>query len=125
MGTTLEPALVAIGIAKWFGDKAVLEDAGLEIRPGEAVAIVGENGAGKSTLLRICAGLIRADGGRVGVDGRIGYCPGARAVRPADRAGAPRAVRLRDGAAASRSPDPRPGAVGGLLLSHGGARGHP
>jgi len=75
MATLPEPALVATGIAKWFGRKAVLEDAGLEIRPGEAVAIVGENGAGKSTLLKICAGLTPADDGSVRVAGRIGFCP--------------------------------------------------
>ena len=53
----------------------VLNTVDLDVRPGEAVALVGENGAGKTTLLRICAGLIRADGGTVTVDGRIGYCP--------------------------------------------------
>ncbi|HEX6263523.1 MAG TPA: ABC transporter ATP-binding protein [Actinomycetota bacterium] len=47
----------------------------LDLRPGEAVALVGENGAGKTTLLRICAGLLRADSGTVHVPGRIGYCP--------------------------------------------------
>ena len=68
-------ALVARGISKRFGRKAVLEDVNLDLRPGEAVALVGENGAGKTTLLRICAGLLRADSGTVHVPGRIGYCP--------------------------------------------------
>ncbi len=60
---------------KRFGRKIVLENAGLEVQAGEAVALVGENGAGKTTLLRICAGLLAPDAGRVQVTGKIGYCP--------------------------------------------------
>ncbi len=51
-------ALVARGITKRFGRKTVLQEVDLDLRPGEAVALVGENGAGKTTLLRICAGLL-------------------------------------------------------------------
>jgi ABC-2 type transport system ATP-binding protein len=68
-------ALIARNISKRFGKKTVLENVDLDLRPGEAVALVGENGAGKSTLLRICAGFLRADSGTVRVAGRIGYCP--------------------------------------------------
>jgi ABC-type multidrug transport system ATPase subunit len=53
----------------------VLDQVDLAVDGGEVVALTGENGAGKSTLLRICAGLIRADAGKVTVDGRLGYCP--------------------------------------------------
>jgi ABC-2 type transport system ATP-binding protein len=67
--------LAASGIAKSFGRKRVLDDAALEARGGEVVAVVGENGAGKSTLLRICAGLEQPDGGTVTTRGRVGYCP--------------------------------------------------
>jgi ABC-type multidrug transport system ATPase subunit len=67
--------LIANGISKRFGEKTVLEDAGLELSQGEAVALVGENGVGKTTLLRICAGLLSPDSGTVRVAGRIGYCP--------------------------------------------------
>ena len=70
-----ERLLEAKGVVKSFGSKRVLEDVSFEACAGEAVAIVGENGSGKSTLLRICAGLIRADGGGVEVRGRVGYCP--------------------------------------------------
>lgn len=42
----------------------------LRVERGERVALVGENGAGKSTVMRSIAGLHRADGGRVEVEGR-------------------------------------------------------
>jgi ABC-2 type transport system ATP-binding protein len=53
----------------------VLDGVSLEVRPGEAVAIVGENGAGKTTLLKVCAGLLPPTAGEVEVSGRFGYCP--------------------------------------------------
>ena len=39
----------------------------LEVREGEAVALVGESGCGKSTLLRVIAGLQRPDAGSVDI----------------------------------------------------------
>jgi ABC-2 type transport system ATP-binding protein len=68
-------ALCARGIVKRFGRRCVLDGAGLAVRRGEAVAVVGENGAGKSTLLRVCARLLAADAGTVERHGRVGYCP--------------------------------------------------
>ena len=41
----------------------------LEVRQGEALALVGENGAGKSTLMNILAGLYQPDGGRILLNG--------------------------------------------------------
>jgi len=71
------PLILAAEIRKRFGGKVVLDGVGLEVGPGEVLALVGENGAGKTTLLRICAGLLSADAGRVQVGARIGYCPQA------------------------------------------------
>jgi len=69
--------LVVSKVCKRYGRTTILEDVDLCVRAGEVVALTGENGAGKSTLMRICAGLTRADAGRVTLEGRIGYCPQA------------------------------------------------
>ncbi|MBV8950825.1 MAG: ATP-binding cassette domain-containing protein [Actinobacteria bacterium] len=71
MGTSL----TVRGVSKRFGRHAVLSLVDLDLRGGEAVALIGENGAGKSTLLRVCAGLMAPDEGSVAIDGAIGYCP--------------------------------------------------
>ncbi|MGW3396407.1 ABC-F family ATP-binding cassette domain-containing protein [Streptomyces hydrogenans] len=49
------------------GERLLLDDVSLAVRPGERVGIVGENGAGKSTLLHLLAGRIAPDEGRVTV----------------------------------------------------------
>ena len=67
--------LAARDVHKSYGRRQVLRGAGLEVGPGQLVAVVGENGAGKSTLLRILAGLLAADHGEVRVAGTLGYCP--------------------------------------------------
>lgn len=52
-------------------DLWVLRDVDLDVRPGEAVGIVGRNGTGKSTLLRLVAGIIPPQSGTVEAGGRI------------------------------------------------------
>ncbi|MFG2113506.1 ABC-F family ATP-binding cassette domain-containing protein [Streptomyces sp. NPDC048718] len=47
------------------GERLLLDQVSLAVRPGERIGIVGENGAGKSTLLRILAGLDAPDSGEV------------------------------------------------------------
>jgi ABC-2 type transport system ATP-binding protein len=43
---------------------------------GELVAIIGPNGAGKTTLLSILAGILKPDGGELGVEGgAVGWVP--------------------------------------------------
>lgn len=52
-----------------YGSKAVLRQLSLAVDSGESICILGENGAGKSTLLKLCAGLLKAQSGRIAIDG--------------------------------------------------------
>ena len=64
------PVVALTGITKRFGAVQALRGAELELRAGEAHALVGENGAGKSTLIKILSGLYSPDSGRIEIDGR-------------------------------------------------------
>src|SRR5215471_9919262 len=48
-----------------YGRHRALSDVSLQVRGGEAVAILGANGAGKTTLLNAIAGLIRPSAGSI------------------------------------------------------------
>ncbi|MBB4663731.1 ATP-binding cassette domain-containing protein [Conexibacter arvalis] len=70
------------GVHKRYRGRTVLDGVDLTVRDGEAVLLIGPNGCGKSTLVRILAGLQRPDGGRVAVDGSVGYAPQHGGVAP-------------------------------------------
>ncbi|MGF1450352.1 MAG: ABC transporter ATP-binding protein [Opitutales bacterium] len=53
-----------------FGRQAVLRGLTFAVEPGEIFALMGPSGSGKSVLLRTVMGLMRADRGRVRIDGR-------------------------------------------------------
>ncbi|MFE1269273.1 ABC transporter ATP-binding protein [Streptomyces sp. NPDC058758] len=57
------------GVHKEYGDTKALDGLDLEIRAGEAVAVMGPSGCGKSTLLNMVAGLDRPTTGTVHVNG--------------------------------------------------------
>src|SRR5215471_15145574 len=60
-----EPLLRITSINKRFPGVQALDDAGLEVQPGEIHALLGENGAGKSTLIKILAGAQQPDSGTI------------------------------------------------------------
>lgn len=61
--------LIAQGIAKSFGKRAVVRDVSLAVRRGEAVGLLGPNGAGKTTVFTIIMGLLKPDRGNIFIDG--------------------------------------------------------
>ena len=79
-----------------YGQITALEAATIEVRAGEAVALVGANGAGKTTLMKSVMGFVAPAAGAVAYDGRplagvavwerarlgLGYSPEGRRVFP-------------------------------------------
>ena len=61
--------LAAHAVEKTFGTRKVVKGASLYVRRGEAVGLLGPNGAGKTTIFYMITGLIKADGGRIELDG--------------------------------------------------------
>jgi lipopolysaccharide export system ATP-binding protein len=57
------------GVEKSFVGRKVVKGVSLYVRKGEAVGLLGPNGAGKTTVFYMVTGLIRADKGRVELDG--------------------------------------------------------
>lgn len=62
--------LVARGLKKSYGKRAILTHIDFDVQRGEVVAILGPNGAGKTTSFYMVCGLVRADGGQVLLDGQ-------------------------------------------------------
>jgi rhamnose transport system ATP-binding protein len=69
--TPSEPIVELINIFKQFRAVRALNDAKLELYPGEVHALLGENGAGKSTLVKILGGIHRPDTGEVKFEGEV------------------------------------------------------
>jgi lipopolysaccharide export system ATP-binding protein len=61
--------LAAHAVEKTFGNRKVVKGASLYVRRGEAVGLLGPNGAGKTTIFYMITGLIKADLGRIELDG--------------------------------------------------------
>jgi len=57
------------GVEKSFVGRRVVKKVSLYVRRGEAVGLLGPNGAGKTTVFYMITGLIKADQGRIKLDG--------------------------------------------------------
>jgi ATP-binding cassette subfamily F protein uup len=57
--------MVAEGVAKSYGDRAVVRDLTTRVLRGDRVGIIGANGAGKTTLLKLLTGALAPDAGQV------------------------------------------------------------
>jgi ABC-type branched-subunit amino acid transport system ATPase component len=82
------------GVNAFYGKSHILNDASLQVRDGEIVALLGRNGAGKSTLLKALCGLLPPASGTVAFEGKniaglpaptiarmgIGYVPQGRGL---------------------------------------------
>jgi len=62
------------------GRQQALSDIDLEVKPGEALALVGRSGCGKSTLLHVMSGLLAPTSGKVFIDGARVEAPSPRWV---------------------------------------------
>jgi branched-chain amino acid transport system ATP-binding protein len=88
------PLLRCERVNAFYGKSHILNDATLDVREGEIVALLGRNGAGKSTLLKTLAGLIPPASGQIEYEGHdiakmpapdiarlgIGYVPQGRGL---------------------------------------------
>jgi len=57
-------------ITKRYGDVIAADDVSLDIAEHEFITLLGPSGSGKTTLLMTVAGFVKADGGRVFIDGK-------------------------------------------------------
>jgi ABC-type sugar transport system ATPase subunit len=64
-----EVLLSARALGKSYGGLRAVNEASLDLYPGEAVALVGDNGAGKSTFVKMLSGVIAPDAGSLAVNG--------------------------------------------------------
>jgi len=62
--------LEVAGVHTYYGESHVLHGVSLEVRPGEAVALLGRNGVGKTTLIRTVVGFTPPRQGSVRYAGR-------------------------------------------------------
>ena len=69
MSDNSEPAIVARGLYKSYGDVKALAGVDLDARAGTVLGLLGPNGAGKTTVVRILTTLLTPDQGEARVAG--------------------------------------------------------
>src|SRR5204863_322893 len=117
------------GLEAGYGDLTAISGVSLEVRPGEAVTLIGSNGAGKTTTLRAISGLLPLRAGRIEFEGarhddrprRAERAAGAPALAPRLR---PRERPQRARGHAGQPPD-EPSRQAGVSRSLKGGRRRP
>ncbi len=64
-----QPILTARGLSKRYGRVVALDNADLDLYPGEVLGLIGDNGAGKSSLIKAISGAIKPDKGEITLEG--------------------------------------------------------
>jgi ABC-2 type transport system ATP-binding protein len=88
MGEIGSQAMIeAVGLSKYYGDFAAIDDVSFQVKQGEVVAFLGPNGAGKSTTMKLLTGYLAPTAGSARISGhdmardrleasaRLGYLP--------------------------------------------------
>jgi len=88
MSQTQGPAMIeSLGLSKYYGDFAAVEDVSFSIPQGQVVAFLGPNGAGKSTTMKLLTGYLAPSKGSARIAGhdmaldrlagsaKLGYLP--------------------------------------------------
>ncbi|TIU60604.1 MAG: sugar ABC transporter ATP-binding protein, partial [Mesorhizobium sp.] len=76
--TTGTPLIDMRNISIAFGGIRAVDDASIDLFPGEVVALLGHNGAGKSTLIKILSGAYKRDAGQIFVNGEEAHISNPR-----------------------------------------------
>jgi len=64
------PAMIeAVGLSKYYGDFAAVENVSFKVHQGEVVAFLGPNGAGKSTTMKLLTGYLAPSAGTARIAG--------------------------------------------------------
>ena len=65
----MNPAIVAQGLTRKFGDLTVVDKVSFEVQQGEVFGFLGPNGSGKTTVIKMLTGILPVTEGKGFVDG--------------------------------------------------------
>lgn len=96
MSSSTSALIEAHGLHTYYGSSHILRGVGVQLAPGEALALLGRNGMGKTTLLRTLLGHLKPHRGEVRIRGQdttyatpsriarlgVAYVPEGRGIFP-------------------------------------------
>ena len=88
------PVLSVKNLEAWYGESHILHGMNFDVRPGEAVTLLGRNGAGKTTTLKSIMGIIAKRAGSIEFENKelirlssdriarlgVAFCPEERGI---------------------------------------------